>query len=409
MTDILKLIPPMLTGVELHKALAVNPEYDPIICHASAAERLVALNALYEVYYPLSLISTQIYSKMYLSMIRSLNKKTSKLAVQQRNANHFGKGQSYFGINNADSFTITGISGIGKSTAISRAISLMGGDKVITLQSPYCKILPVLVVQCPWDSSIKGLFLSILKASDEALDTTYYPNAAKTRVTTDHLIGMVSNALLNGVGLLVVDEIQNVVNSRNGTALIGSLIQLINSSGVSICMVGTPECIPFFEQDYKLARRSLGIHIGEIPFNTDFAGFCATLYQYKYISGDMVLTDGIIQWLYTHSGGVTANVLSLIHDAMEIAILDGTETVTIETLNQAYSQRLGLLHTHIDLARVKMAAKREPAPKLPAIAEQAPSFEKGLLAQTVVEARRKELPILDLMKQRVTIIEVPAG
>ena len=405
MTDILKLIPPMLTGAELHQALAVNPEYDPAIRQASAAERLVALNALYEVYYPFSMSST-IYSKMYLSMIRSLQKKNGKLAVQQRNSNHFGKGQSYFGINNADSFTITGVSGIGKSTAISRAISLMGGDKMITLQSPYCKILPVLVVQCPWDCSIKGLFLSILKAIDEALDTTYYPNASKSRVTTDHLIGMVSNALLNGVCLMCVDEIQNVVNSRNGTALIGSLIQLINSSGVSICMVGTPECIPFFEQDYKLARRSLGIHIGEIPFDADFAGFCATLYQYKYVSGDMVLTDGIIQWLYAHSGGVTANVLTLIRDAMEIAILDGTETVTIETLNQAYSQRLGLLHSHIDLARVKMAAKREATPELPALSETVPSFEKGLLTQTVAEAKRKEVPVLDLLKQRITIVEV---
>ena len=405
MTDILKLIPPMLTGAELHQALAVNPDYAPTIRQASAAERLVELNALYEVYYPFSMSST-IYSKMYLSMIRSLQKKTGKLAVQQRNSNHFGRGQSYFGINNADSFTITGVSGIGKSTAISRAISLMGGDTVITLQSPYCKILPVLVVQCPWDSSIKGLFLSILRAIDEALDTTYYPNAAKSRVTTDLLIGMVSNALLNGVGLLVVDEIQNVVRSRNGTALIGSLVELINSSGVSIAMIGVPDCIPFFEQDYKLARRSLGIHIGEIPFDADFAGFCATLYQYKYVSGDMVLTDGIIQWLYDHSGGVTANVVALIHDAQEIAILDGTETVTIETLNQAYSQRLGLLHTHIDLARVKMATKREPTPGLPAVTEQAPSFEKGLLAQTVAEAKRKELPILDLLRQRVTIVEV---
>ena len=408
MTDILKLIPPMLTGAELHKALAVNPEYDPAIRQASAAERLVALNTLYDVYYPFSMSST-IYSKMYLSMIRSLQKKTGKLAVQQRNANHFGRRQSYFGISNADSFTITGASGIGKSTAISRAISLMGGDNIITLTSPYCKILPVLVVQCPWDSSVKGLFLSILKAIDDALDTSYYPNASKSRVTTDLLIGMVSNALLNGVGLVVVDEIQNVVNSRNGAALIGSLVELINQSQVSICMIGVPDCIPFFEQDYKLARRSLGIHIGEIPFDADFAGFCATLYQYKYVSGDMILTDGIIQWLYDHSGGVTANVVSLIHDAQEIAILDGSETVTIETLNQAYSQRLGLLHSHIDLARVKMAAKRESVPELPAPTETTTSFEKGLLAQMVVEAKRKELSVFDLLRQRISIVEVSAG
>ena len=122
----------------------------------------------------------------------------------------------------------------------------------------------------------------------------------------------------------------------------------------------------------------------------------------------MVLTDGIIQWLYEHSGcGNVAAVVSILQAAQEIAILDGTETVTIETLNKAYSQRLGLLHSHIDLVRVKMATKREPAPELPTGTELVPSFEKGLLAHTVTEAKRKELPALDLLKQRITIVEVP--
>lgn len=59
MTDIIKAIPPMLTGGELRQALAVTPEYDPKIRYASAAERLIALNNLYDVYYPFEM-STQI-------------------------------------------------------------------------------------------------------------------------------------------------------------------------------------------------------------------------------------------------------------------------------------------------------------------------------------------------------------
>ena len=407
MTDILKLIPPMLTGAELHQALAVSPEYDPAIRQASAAERLVALNTLYDIYYPFNLSST-VYTKLYLSMVRSLQRKTGKLAVQQRNSNHFGRGQSYFGVCNADSFTITGVSGIGKSSAISRAIALMEGDNVITFSSQYSQfqsVLPVLHVQVPFDSSPKSFLLSVLSSLDQALSTTYYESASKSRVTTDILINMTANALLNGVLLLVCDEIQNVVNSRNGTALIGTLIQLINSSGISICMVGTPECLPFFEQDYKLARRSLGIHIDKLPLDEDFLSFCQTLYKYKYVSGEMVLTDGVVQWLYEHSN-TAADVCTLIESAQQLSILDGTETVDISTLQRAYSQRAGLLHSHIALDRVKMSAKRESAPKLPALTETTPSFEKGLLVQTVAEAKRKELPVLDPLKQRVTILEV---
>ena len=404
MTDILKLIPPMLTGAELHQALAVNPDYDPAIRQASAAERLIALNTLFDIFYPFNFTATT-YTKLYLAMVRSLQRRTGKLAVQQRNSNYFGRGQSYFGISNSDSFSIVGMSGAGKSSAISRAIALMEGDRVITLESPYCKILPVLVVQTPFDCSTKSLFLSILKAIDDALDTTYYQSASKGRVTTDVLISMVCNACTH-TSVLIVDELQNVANSRNGTSLIGSLIQLVNSCPVSTIFVATNEVLPVLERDHKLARRSLGIQVGEVPLDADFVGFCETLYQHKYVSGDMALTDGIIQWLYDHSGGVTANVVALIHDAQEIAILDGTETVTIETLNKAYSQRLGLLHSHIDLARVKMTVKREATPELPAAIELVPSFEKGLLAQTVAEAKRKELSALDLLKQRITVVEV---
>ena len=406
MTDILKLIPPMLTGAELRKALALTPEYDPKICQASVAERLIALNTLYEVYYPFNMAST-IYTKLYLTMVRSLKKKTDKLAVQQRNANHFGKGQSYFGVCNSDSFSIVGLSGSGKTSALDRAISLMNGDKVITLSSPYCKILPILSLQTPFDCSCKSLCLNILQAADQALGTSYYQNASKGRVPTDILINIVSNVCFH-FSVLIIDEVQNVVNSRNGAALISFLVQLINScSSLSICLVGTPESLVYLQQDFKLARRSLGIQVGEFPLDADFVGFCETLYRYKYVSGDMKLTDGIIQWFYDHSAGVPAVCISILQSAEEIAILDGTETVTIETLNKAYAQRLGLLHSHIDIAQVKMAAKRESALELPEVTEQTPSFEKRLLAQIVTEAKRKELPILDLLKQRLTVIEVP--
>ncbi len=405
MTDILKLIPPMLTGAELHQALAVNPEYDPAIRQASAAERLIALNTLFDIFYPFNFTAT-IYTKLYLAMVRSLQRRTGKLAVQQRNSNYFSRGQTYLGINNSDSFSIVGKSGAGKSSAISRAIALIEGDKVISLDSPYCKMLPVLVVQTPFDCSTKSLFLSILKAIDDTLDTTYYQSASKGRVTTDVLISMVCNACAH-TSVLIIDELQNVANSRNGVSLIGSLIQLVNSCPVSTVFVATNEVLPVIERDAKLARRSLGIQVGEVPLDADFVGFCETLYRYKYVSGEMMLTDGIIHFLYEHSGGGNvAAVVAILQAAQEIAILDGTETVTIETLNKAYSQRLGLLHSHIDLARVKMTAMRESTPELPGATELVPSFEKDLLAQTVAEAKRKELTALDLLKQRITIIEV---
>lgn len=100
--------------------------------------------------------------------------------------------------------------------------------------------------------------MEILRKVVKCWEVNITCNAVRARATTDMLIGSVSQVALQHIGLLVVDEIQNVVNSRNGRQLVGMLTQLINNSGISICMVGTPESIVFFEQAMQLARRLLG-------------------------------------------------------------------------------------------------------------------------------------------------------
>lgn len=76
------------------------------------------------------------------------------------------------------------------------------------------------------------MLFEILRKVDETLGSNYYQYALKARATTDMLIGSVSQVALNHIGMLVVDEIQNVVNSKNGKSLIGALTQLINNSGI---------------------------------------------------------------------------------------------------------------------------------------------------------------------------------
>ena len=275
LSDIIHALPSMLSGEELKSALEVLPNYDPMIRTADTATRLTALSDLYRVYVP-SPMSLEIYSKLYLALLRSLQKKGTKLAVQQQNQNFKAiLQQDYNGImGGSDSFTIIGTSGIGKSSAISRAISLITKNRTIETTNPYSLITPCLCVQCPFDSSVKGLLLEILRKVDEWIGSTYYQKAVRARSTTDMLIGSVSQVALNHIGLLVVDEIQNVVNNKSGKSLIGMLTQLINNSGISICMVGTPDSAQFFEQAMQLARRSLGLRYDVMEYDRSFRTFC---------------------------------------------------------------------------------------------------------------------------------------
>lgn len=339
MNDIIRLLPRMKIGEELVSNLTVLPQYDESIQFENEAVRLIALSDLYKIYIP-SAMTTEIYSKLYLALLRSVQKKIGKTAVTQRNENYKAvQKQEYSGImGGSDSFTIIGNSSIGKSSAISKSLNMLMENGIIETIKPYTKIIPCLVVQCPFDSSVKGLLLEILRKVDETIGSEYYKNALKIRVTTDMLIGSVSQVAINHIGLLVVDEIQNVVNSKHGKSLVGMLTQLINNSGISICMVGTPESSIFFEQAMQLARRSLGLNYGALEYNQFFHDFCKIVFDYQYTKYKSDISDSVIQWLYEHSGGIISVVVSLIHDAQEIAILSGTEILNIESLNEAYKK-----------------------------------------------------------------------
>lgn len=397
MIDIMKLMPKMLTGEELMKSLTVLPEYDKNIRNRSETERLIALNDLYQIYIP-NTMSTEIYSKMYLALIRSLSKKFSKDAVVQRN--------STIGIiGGADSFTITGCGGIGKSASIGRAVELVADKKTI-LTDNWNEVIPILSVQCPFDSSVKSLLLSILKEVDSVIGSDYYDKALKVRATTDTLISMVSKVALNHIGLLIVDEIQNVVNSKNGKQLVGMLTQLINSSGISICMVGTPACEPFFEQEMHLARRTLGLKYGPMEYDERFIYFCRVLWSYQYVKNQTNITPVIVNWLYEHSSGIVSVVVSLIHDAQEIAILNGTEELNLANLNEAYKNRLSMLHSYIEPTVVKKKQTTTKRKRVTYTETGEPVEEDGLIATLVAKSKKDNLDVLSVFRQHFEVVEV---
>lgn len=398
-------LPPILTGEELIQTMTVLPAYNASMMNMPSAVRLIALNDLYKLYIP-SVMSLEIYSKLYLALLRSLQKKGTMDTVRQKYENQKAiRQQAYTGIiGGSDSFTIIGASDIGKSTAISRALDLITANGIMEQNNPYARVIPCVVVQCPFDSSVKGLLLEILRKVDEQLGSKYYQNALRVRCTTDMLIGSVSQVALNHIGLLVVDEIQNVVGSKHGKSLIGMLTQLINNSGISICMVGTPESTVFFEQAMQLARRSLGLQYGKLEYDGYFHDFCKTLYRYQYVRRRSALTPAVVEWLYAHSAGVISVVVSLIHDAQEIAILDGREELSLATLNEAYQKRLTMLHGYMQLEEKKPT----PSAKQKKLVRTKRTVDEEIIpiAALAEKAKHEQLDIIGLLRQYMSVDEV---
>lgn len=407
MNDIVKRLPPMLFGEQLEEALSVMPEYDNSIRFENQATRLMALSDLYRVYFSTQM-SKEIYSKMYLALIRSLEKKQTKEATEQYYKNlEVMKGKPFSGIvSGADSFTILGESGVGKTSAISRAIDLIGGNQVIEISNPYTKIIPCLTVETPHDSSVKGMLFETLRQIDLHIGTQYYVQAIRYHATVDMLVGSVSQALLNHVGVLVLDEVQHVLNNHlNAPKLIGALTQLINSSGVTICMVGMPVCADFFKQEQHLARRSLGVQYGAMKYDDEFYHFCATLFRYQYVKNETKIDDATVYWLYNHSNGNPSVVVSLIAIAQELSILNGKEVLDIVSLKEAYEKRMDMLRGFIKTDQPLKSSVRKTN-KLELLEDVEELAEERTLTSIVTEAKKKECGVVESLKKHIVVEEV---
>jgi len=407
--DYSKMMPRMLSGEELMNTLKVIPQYSPSFKEMTTPERLLRLSDIYKIYLP-SAMSKEIYNRLYLATAMSLQKKGTRLSVIQQNSNFKGiQSNEYRGIiGGADSFTVIGTSGIGKSSAIDRAVNIICGGKIIEMEKPFTQIIPCLSVQCPYDCSPKGMLLEILRMVDTILDTRYYERSQRAGVTTDILIGTVSQVAINHIGLLIIDEIQNVSGHKSGNTLIAMLTQLINQSGISICMVGTPDSIYFFERSMQLSRRSMGLKYSTLPYDDYFSEFCTLVFGYQYVRKETEITDAEIEWLYEHSSGIISVVISLIHDAQELAIFNGREILDIQSLNEAFTQRLTMLHEYVAPEKTVERTRMPKQKEIRAIHSTEPHTTPDYLSimDIVKKSKDEGRDIISILREYLTVTEV---
>ena len=120
---------------------------------------------------------------------------------------------------------------------------------------------------------------------------------------------------------------------------------------------------------------------------------------------------------YTHLDvykrqGVLSIVVSLIHDAQEIAILSGKEILNLETLNEAYQKRLSLLHDYIQptITHNQQTTKSKPKKKNPAtiIHNSAANVATNdmSISDLVTIAKTQNQDIVSLIQEHFTVMEV---
>jgi len=412
----IEALPPMLAGKDLIRALASIPPYSDNDRDRSTWERLQLLSSLYEYYQPLSM-TIDLYCEVYTALQHcygqySVQRETAALqndyALMQGNA-------SAASIGGGNSFSVIGVSGLGKSTALQRVLSLF--PQVIEHtkyhgQNFYYHQIPYLVVQTPHDASIKALILDIYLQIDGLLGTSYQRDALARRLSIDVLVSQLNLIVRsNHIGLLVIDELQNICyrNCETGTRFLNFLVQLINGTGVSVCMVGTPRVLQILQQEFRSARRTTGLVYDRLANDKEYSLLLHGLWHYQYTRYATDLTVEMQNWLYRKTQGIPDILVKLLYSAQKQAILDGRETLDYEIFECAYLKNLGMVSEYMsELSQtplVKNAPK--PAAELPAIQRKTAVITGDDLRLLLKKAKRSGTPPViayaDYIKGEVTL------
>ncbi|MEC1722656.1 ATP-binding protein [Schinkia azotoformans] len=231
----------------------------------------------------------------------------------------------------ADSLSIIGISGIGKTTAIERLLLMY--PQVIKHElyegQPFNRTQIVwLKIDCPYDGSLSTLCKSFFKAIDDLLGTRYLEKFGYlNRVTSTMLLHMTSLASMYGIGVLVIDEIQHLLHSKNDQEeMLNFFVTLSNTVGIPTVLIGTSKAQQLFKGNFRQARRAASD--GSIIWDRmaedseEWEFFLETLWEFQCLKTQSELTEDVKKTFYEECQGITSVAVNLFILAQERALFD---------------------------------------------------------------------------------------
>lgn len=260
----------------------------------------------------------------------------------------------------AAGFTIIGLSGIGKSTAIERVLSFYPqlikhreykGKTIHFTQISWLKL------DCPFDGSLKGLCMSFFSELDRLLGSNYLNKFGAQKNTTDLMMQRMAHlANLHGIGLLIIDEIQHLNLSKSGGSdkMLNFFVTLVNTIGIPVLMVGTNKAISILQSEFRQARRGSGqgdMVWSQVPQDESWELFVEGMWEYQWTDNFTDLTSDFSHLLYDASQGILDIAVKLFMLSQIRAIATGEEKITKQIMKQVANDSLRLVKPMLDALR----------------------------------------------------------
>ncbi len=260
----------------------------------------------------------------------------------------------------ADSISIIGISGIGKTTAIERLLLMYPqiikhfeykGESFTRTQIVWLKI------DCPYDGSLSTLCKNFFKAIDDILGTRYLEKFGySNRITSTMMINMTKLAWRYGIGVLVIDEIQQLLNTKNDKEeMLNFFVTLTNTVGIPTVLIGTSKAQKVFNGNFRQARRAgsdgsiIWDRMQRDSDEWDF--FLRSIWEFQGLKNVCELTDKMKEAFYDECQGITAVAVNLFLLAQERTLQDGKEELTVAIIRETAKKDLHMIQPMIKALR----------------------------------------------------------
>lgn len=364
---LIEALPPILSIEEAIKSIEYYPDYEESEREMSSELRLHSVGTLKEFVEPIEkhISIEQKISRCirdgYISRNPLGKEHIMKLQAIKRSIvtkNEITELQ-WEGHSTANGFTIIGISGMGKSTAVERILSLC---PQIIVHSKYKDKglsfyqLPYLKLDCPEDGSLGAVCIDFFDKVDNLLGTDYRRKFTSRRETIPVMSSsMAQVATLHCIGVLVIDEIQNLSVAGVGyERTLNYFVKLTNMLGVPVVLIGTPKATKFVSGAFREGRRGGGqgdVTWDRMENDEEWGYIIETMWVYQWTKVKNKLTDELRDAIYDESQGIVDIAVKLYMLAQIEVIGQGKEIITPETIRKVAKRDLKLVQKYIKALR----------------------------------------------------------
>lgn len=363
----IEVLPPLLTASEVIEKLAFYPSYNVEERKLDSHHRIHLINRIFQVFQPLPM-NIKLESRISRSIRQGYITRNPfgwQLAQGFRqDYEHLGNGavgDSRMVNPSSSGFTLLGVSGLGKTSALNHILRLY--PQVIIHKGYYETPLSTyqvvwLKLECPYDGSIKGLLYDFFSSIDRLLGTNYHKKMIKTRPTTDMMLTVMNQVVRNtNLGLLVIDEIQHLSTAKSGGSqkMLNFFVNLVNNVGLPVIMVGTPKAMGVLQGEFRKARRGIGIDgdmiCDRLKKDKVWNLLVQSIWHYQWTKKEIPLTEELIDTLYDETQGIPDLLIKLYATAQAYAISSGKEDIAPNILKKVAKENLQLVQPMIKALR----------------------------------------------------------